>query len=150
FPLAILAILITIFIVPKGTTVRSLEKGFDWPGFAVLTVCLCTLVFALMQGGDFGWTSLTILGCFLIAIIMAILFVWIERRHLTPFIDLKLFRNDCFSRCVWIVTLIQFAYTSIIFWSLYLQYVLLLPPQKVGVLLLAAQIPMFFMAPVGG
>jgi EmrB/QacA subfamily drug resistance transporter len=151
FPLAFVAILITIFIIHKDDPAHhGFEKGFDWLGFAVLTVFLCTLVFALMQGNELGWSSPWILGCFAIAAITIVWFIRLEQRHAVPFVDLKLFHNDSLSRCVWIITLLQMAYMTIVFWPLYLQYALLLPPQQVGILLLSAQVPMFFMAPVGG
>lgn len=151
FPLALVAIWITVFITPKDDpAVHGLEKSFDWLGFAMLSVFLCALVFALMQGGSLGWSSPLILSLFCIAFVAIVLFIRFEGRQAVPFIDLKLFHNVCFSHCVWIITLLQVAYMTIIFWALYLQYALLLPPQKVGVLLLAAQLPMFFMAPIGG
>jgi len=150
FPLAMVAIIITLFIMPHDDENRDLNKGFDWAGFILLSVSLCAGVFALMQGNSLGWLSPLVVGCFLLTAVCLVWFIRVERRQNTPFVELALLNDRVFSGCVWMILLLQIAYISLIFWPLFLEYVLQLPPQKVGILLLAVQVPVFFVAPIAG
>lgn len=150
FPIALISILIILFVMPHNITEKTQEKGFDWQGFLAVGICLMALVFALMQGQVLGWDSAIILSCLAVFIMTLGIFLYVELRHPHPFIDLKMFKNDCFSRCVSIITAIQIVYMSIIFWALFLQYSLSLSPQQTGVFLLAAQVPVLFSSPLSG
>ncbi len=150
FPIAITAIAIILIVMPKDITEKHSEAGFDWAGFIVLSICITALVFALMHGQTWGWTSAIIIGCFCISVVTFVLFVRVERRSAYPFVDLKLFNNSCFSRCVAIISGLQVVYISVVFWALFMQYSLLLSPQKTGVWLLALQVPVLFSSPLAG
>lgn len=150
-PVALIAIFITIFIVPKDIKkAAGQEANFDWQGFVALSLCLICLVFALMEVHILGWGSTVILGCFMASLVAFIIFVRTEQHHLTPFVDLKIFKNSSISYCVLIITLIQIAYMGTIFWAMFLQYALSLSPQKTGICLLSSQIPVLFFSSVAG
>ena len=59
----------------------------------LIAVVLVPLVLALSKGGDWGWTSAATLGCFVVSIVGAVLFVVVERRVAAPLVDLALLRN---------------------------------------------------------
>jgi len=150
FPIALMAILITIYIIPEDVMSKIREKGFDWLGFFTLSLSLICLVFALMQGETLGWGSVTILGCLGISLLALAIFISIQRHHPAPFVDLSLFKNGCISRCVIVIGLIQIAYMSIIFWAMFLQYAFMLSAVQAGFFLLAAQVPVIFSSPLAG
>jgi predicted MFS family arabinose efflux permease len=103
-----------------------------------------------MQGNILGWISIPILSCFVISFFSLGIFMRIEKNHPTPFVDLSLLKNGCISRCVLITACLQVAYMSIIFWAIFLQEALFLSPQKTGVCLLAAQIPILLFSSIAG
>lgn len=150
FPVALAAILITIFVIPPDVEHPLREKTFDWLGFFSLTLFVTCLVFAFMQGGALGWTSPIIISCFVLSPLALIVFLKAGQRHPTPFVDLALFKDACIARCTFIMMLIQMAYMSIIFWAIFLQNTLFLSPLKTGIYLLAAQVPVLFFSNVAG
>ena len=52
------------------------------------------LVLGFSKGGDWGWTSAATLGCFLVSVVGAVLFVVVEKRVSAPLVDLALLRNQ--------------------------------------------------------
>jgi len=150
FPIALAAILITVCVIPQDVKRSLQEKIFDWRGFVSLSIFIICLVFAFMQGQSLGWTSAIILSCFAVSLTALAIFINTERHHPAPFVDFSLFKNACITRCVLVLTLIQVAYMSIIFWAIFLQNTLFLSPEKTGVYLLAAQVPILFCSAVAG
>jgi|JI10StandDraft_1071094.scaffolds.fasta_scaffold68699_2 EmrB/QacA subfamily drug resistance transporter len=150
FPVALIAISIIVFVVPLIKEYKVVEKSFDWIGFITLTLCLICLVFALMQGQTLGWSSAVILTCFLTAIIAFAIFLQVEKKHHSPFIDFKIFQNKTIAHGVLAMSLIQIAYMSMIFWVMFLQYTLSLSPQKTGIFLLSAQVPVLLVSGLAG
>lgn len=78
----------------KRSTPRT---AVDWPGVASLSVGLLSLVWALIKGQEYGWTSALTLGLFAAAVILVGLFVWWEERAQVPMLRLALFRDNTFT-----------------------------------------------------
>jgi EmrB/QacA subfamily drug resistance transporter len=150
FPVALISILITIFVIPKDVPHEKPEKFFDWLGFVTLSLSLICLVFALMQGATLGWTSTSIVSCFIVGFLALLIFVRCQLQHPTPFVDFALFKDVCISRCILTISVMQIVYISIIFWAMFMQYALHLPPQKAGIYLLSAQVPVLFFSTIAG
>lgn len=150
FPVALIAIIITLFAIPNDAKHVTREKSFDWQGFIALSFFLVSLIFALMQGHVFGWSSGVILSCFFVSFIALVIFIKTELHHATPFVDFKIFQNACISQGVLVIALIQVAYMGIIFWAMFLQYTLSFSPQKTGIFLLSAQVPVLFTSAIAG
>src|SRR5712692_9027307 len=64
-----------------------------WGGL-LLIVAIGALALALVQGSDWGWSSIRILVAFGASVIGLALFVTRSSRHASPIIDLHLFRKD--------------------------------------------------------
>jgi EmrB/QacA subfamily drug resistance transporter len=62
----------------------------DVRGAALLGLSVGVLTLAIVQGGDWGWTSAPVLGAFAAAAVAAALFVESSRRHRSPILDPKL------------------------------------------------------------
>ncbi len=73
------------------------ESRFDIPGVALISLAMGTLALGIVQGRDWGWTSERILGSFAIAAASVVVFLWQERRHPAPVVDLSLFKVPSFS-----------------------------------------------------
>lgn len=88
---AIVAAIFCVLILLTITEVPSVRRGrFDYLGAVLLTVGLTALLLVISRGQFWGWVSATTLA--LSAVAVAALFTWFlwERRHPTPFIDVRI------------------------------------------------------------
>ena len=108
-------------------------RRLDVPGLAVSAVMLFSLVYALIEGQDRGWTSPLILGAFALAAGAAAVFLVVENRSADPMVDLSIFRSRVFSGGTVTMMLWGFGVLGIYFFTaLYLQNVLGFSPTKAG------------------
>src|SRR3954447_12745525 len=70
------------------------SRSIDFAGTALIAVILVPLVLAFSEGSDWGWTSLATIGCFVLTVVGAVLFVVVEGRVTAPLVDLQLLRNQ--------------------------------------------------------
>jgi EmrB/QacA subfamily drug resistance transporter len=97
----------------------------DVAGFALSTVGLVSLVWALIEAPAKGWTDPAILAAFTLAGAVFAAFVWWERRIDHPMLDVALFRNPRFSAASIAISLAFFSLFGLIFFlTQYLQSVL--------------------------
>ena len=131
---------------PEGESSR-----FDYRGLTTLVVGLTALVFAIMQGGDWGWTEPVIIACLAGGIVLLGLFVHIEARQRAPLIDVELFRSASFSACNLVIVAGQFSKIAIVvFGALLLQQKLDMSPAVAGLALLVSVVGFPFLSgPLG-
>lgn len=87
----------------------SRHVGLDVPGAITATLGISTLVFAIIQGTEEGWTSPLILGSFVLAVSLLIAFVVIELRVRYPMLPLHFFKNRDFTGSVAVISIMFFA-----------------------------------------
>jgi hypothetical protein len=105
----------------------------DIPGLITSALALFSLTYALIEGGDRGWTSPLILGSFGVAAVAAAVFLAIESRSAHPMIPLSVFRSAAFSGGLGTMMIWSFGVLGIYFFtSLYLQSNLGFSPTKAG------------------
>jgi MFS family permease len=83
---AIVFVLVLRF-VPESA-VRSGGR-FDVPGGLGLSIGLISLLLAISQGADWGWTGGRTLGLFALAVVALLTWGWWERRTSEPLVDLR-------------------------------------------------------------
>ncbi|HEX5498942.1 MAG TPA: MDR family MFS transporter, partial [Thermomicrobiales bacterium] len=95
-PVGLLAAAVLTFGLPA---IRGhVQPAIDWFGAALIVASTVPLLLALSLGGSqFAWASPQIIGLFVLAIVMAVLFVFVENRVPEPIIDPALFRNRTFT-----------------------------------------------------
>lgn len=147
-PPALIAIGLTLAAHPKLDANQSLR--IDWVGFGLFTAAISSLIFALMEAVNWGWSSPYIIGLFISSVVLIIIFIWQEKNHANPFIELSLFRNQPFLYSSVILIFIQTAAMGLIFWVIYLQDILRFTPSMSGVATLPIMLPLMFMAPLAG
>ncbi|GAA4897203.1 MFS transporter [Actinomycetospora straminea] len=68
-------------------------RSIDLAGTVLVAAILAPLVFAVTEGGNWGWASPATLGCFAVSVAATVGFVLVERRVPAPLVDLALLRN---------------------------------------------------------
>lgn len=90
--LAGLAISAAFLVIPRDPK-RHEHRSFDLAGALTVTAGATLLVFALVQGPEFGWLSPGILWSLAMAVAALLAFVVIEARSSDPLMPLRLLRN---------------------------------------------------------
>lgn len=148
-PLGFISIAIVWLIVPRDQPTK-IKISFDWSGFSWSTIALVTLVYGLMEGATLGWSSPIIIGCLGISLMAILIFFYAIREKKHPFIDLKLFKNHHFAYSIYILMIMQCVFMATVFWAIFFQDMLKLSAAKAGMLMLAAQAPLFFSSHAAG
>src|SRR5262245_25283559 len=149
-PVGLVMLALARVTLPRQTAARSLA-GMDWPGTAMLVGSLGALVLALMQGPSWGWQSRPIVGLFATAAALLPLFVWWERRHPHPVVDLSLLGEGSFAIVGAVLASVQFALAGVsIFGAIWVQSVLGYAPIKAGLSLLPLTLSLLVCAPLAG
>ena len=111
----------------------STATMLDIPGLVASALALFSLTYALIEGGDKGWTSSLIIGSFAVAAVALAAFLAIETRSDYPMIPLRVFRSAAFSGGLGTMMIWSFGVLGIYFFtSLYLQGNLGFSPTKAG------------------
>jgi len=71
-------------------------KSFDVAGFLLAGFGLALTMYALSEGPNYGWTSVSILSSLSIGLVLVAVFVFVELRSTHPILNLRLFRNRGF------------------------------------------------------
>ena len=97
-PNTLLAMLV-IWLFQTETRPKVMGK-FDYWGYLFFVLFIATIIIALGNGNlkstDYGWRSPWIIGCFIASFLSLILFIFIEKTTLRPFVHLPLFKDPIF------------------------------------------------------
>jgi EmrB/QacA subfamily drug resistance transporter len=149
-PVGIVAILSTVAIVPESRDPLASGK-LDWGGLVFSAAAIFTLVYALIEGPKFGWTSPQTLGLLLVSAVIFTIFVWWERRVADPMVKLELFRIRNF----WVASVIGLAVPFGLFglffpMTIFLQGALGMTALEAGLTMMPMSLTLMFVAPVSG
>ena len=149
-PIGILAICLAQRLIPRDRP-TSKPPRFDVLGAVLFFLGLFSLMLALNQGYDWGWTAGPTLALFSVAALLLAIFIGIERRRPMPMLDLSLFRNMVFTGSVFSAMMNYSANSSIFF---ILPFYLIsgrgMSPESGGLVLLCLPIIMMLTAPIAG
>jgi EmrB/QacA subfamily drug resistance transporter len=114
-PVAFAALALTFVLVPET---RDPKPGrFDLVGAGLSIAALCSLVYALIEAPNRGWTSSPIVAGFVAAAALGAAFVRWELRVAEPMLNLSYFRNPRFSIASMGIGIASFALFGAIFAS---------------------------------
>src|SRR5215210_4685681 len=144
------AILSTLPSVPESGDPLASGK-LDWGGLLFSAAAIFTLVYALIEGPRFGWTSPQTLGLLLASVVVFTIFVWWERRVADPMVKLELFRIRNF----WVASVIGLAVPFGLFglffpMTIFLQGALGMTPLEAGLTMMPMSLMLMFVAPASG
>jgi len=146
-PIVAVGLVAGVFLIPDSKDPSP--QRLDPVGALLSIVGLSTLLFAIIEGPDKGWTDPTTLAFFAVGGIILAAFFWWELRSDHPMLDLTFFKNPRFSVASGAIAVTFFAmFGSIFVLTQYLQFVLGYSPLETGVRLLAFAVPMMIFAPL--
>jgi EmrB/QacA subfamily drug resistance transporter len=124
-PLGVLIIILFIFLFPNFRPDHQ-RHSIDYPGLALLILTVAPALLALSWGGvEYEWGSPQIIGMFIFAAIMLVLFIVAETRSQEPILPLSLFRNRIIAVSSLVIFFTSFGmFGGIIFIPLFFQGVL--------------------------
>jgi EmrB/QacA subfamily drug resistance transporter len=77
---------------------REPQTAFpDALGAVLLAAGLGALALAIVEGPQWGWSSISVVGAFAASVLLLVAFVWRSARHPAPVIELSLFRVRSFA-----------------------------------------------------
>jgi EmrB/QacA subfamily drug resistance transporter len=94
-PVGAAALILTALFVPESRAARP--RRLDPVAQVLVIVLLIGLVYGIIEGGNAGWGSPSIIVCFVIVVLALISLIWYERRREEPLLDLNFFRSAPFS-----------------------------------------------------
>ena len=149
-PLAAAAVALAARFVPRLP--RGAVVGpFDWTGAILTTGGVGLLTFGLIEGPVKGWSSAVIVGSFVLAGCSLVAFVWWERRHTSPLIDVSLFGQAPFTVANLAGMAVFFAFIgAIVYFSAYFQQVQGRSALGAGLAVLPVGLGFFAGAPLSG
>jgi EmrB/QacA subfamily drug resistance transporter len=140
-PLLVVAFIGALHLVPDSRDPHATR--LDPIGAALSIAAISTLVYAIIQAPERGWTSTSSVVNFAIGAAIAVVFVGWEMRRDDPMLDMSLFRNRSFSAGSIALALLFFAMAGTVFLQAqYLQFVLQYTPLAAGFALVPAAIGM--------
>lgn len=113
---------------------RRTSQQIDFVGAALIVAAACSVLLVTEWGGDtYAWSSPTIIGMSVAAVLLAAAFVWRQTKAADPVIPLRLFKDRTVSLSIPILFLVGFALIgSIVYVSMYLQVVYGYTPTQAG------------------
>jgi MFS transporter, DHA2 family, methylenomycin A resistance protein len=130
-PLGIFGIWMTWRYAEESTQTRS--GALDLAGQFIGIFALADLAAAMIEGGAVGWTHPLVLVAFLLFVLAAGTFVFVEIKVQSPMLPVSLFKNPTFSAATVIGLLMNTAFYGLIFMlSLYFQQVKHYTPLATG------------------
>ena len=149
-PVGLAAVILGALVIENDRP-ESHRERFDFLGAALFTTGLVTLLIALNQGHDLGWTSPMILGLFTAAALLLASFIVVENRSAAPMLDLSLFHSRVLSAATASALLNYVCTYAVLF---VMPFLLIqgraLNTQQAGLVLTAQPIVMAIVAPFAG
>jgi EmrB/QacA subfamily drug resistance transporter len=135
-PIGVLAFGVLAVTLPSRRD--EVHHRIDYLGAAVLAAALSVIVLLSTLGGtSYPWGSPTIIGLGVLAVVLVVAFVFLERRAAEPVLPPRLFRNRVFSVTSAIGLVVGFAlFGSVTYLPLFLQVVLGASPTGSGLQIL--------------
>jgi len=149
-PVGLIALAASLLVL-RETGPSPAARSFDIPGIATLSGALFLLIWGLIKGPDYGWSSAPTLAFLGAAALAGLLFVLRQARAAQPLLPLRLFRSASLSAGVVLVILLMFAmFGAMFFMTFYLENVHGLDPIAAGVHLLPMTAMLIIGSPLAG
>lgn len=133
-PIGVVVLALAPRIIPESSSQSVAKSSYDVQGAVAITLGTMALVFTLIKADSWGWTSTRTIAGFVVAAVLIVAFVVIERGHDDPLVPLRIFSNRSLSASDATMLLVVAALFGMFFFvTLYLQQVLRYSALKTGV-----------------
>lgn len=148
-PIGVVAFLFSAFVLPQSRNSTGRHR-FDVPGVLLLAAGLLCVVFGVVKGETWGWTSAGTWAAVLAGVLVLVLFGRHETRVEHPLLPMRLFRNRSLTIGAIVTALNFFVMLGVIFFvMLYLQNVRGFTPVEAGVRTLPLSLASLVASPLG-
>ena len=135
----------------KELDVLPEHQKFDWHGTLLFLVGMLSLLIALTFGGFTGWFNIYILGLLVLAAILLIRFISVERQLEEPMLDMQLFKTRVLAFAFSSNLLNGIARGAVTFLLIfYFQGIKGMDPLLAGILLAPFALAMMVVSPISG
>ncbi|WP_434091091.1 MFS transporter [Streptomyces flaveus] len=149
-PIGVIALVFGLVVLPQSRNEAAASEKFDVPGVVLLAGGLLAVVFGVVKGETWGWTSAGTLGAIVGGLVVLVLFGWYETRVAHPLLPMRLFRNPALTIGTVVTALNFFILLGVIFFvMLYLQNVRGFTPVEAGVRTLPLSLVSMVASPLG-
>ncbi|MFJ3668786.1 MFS transporter [Streptomyces sp. NPDC090106] len=149
-PIGVAALVFSALVLPQSKNAAAADEKFDIAGVVLLALGLLALVFGVVKGETWGWTSGGTLGSIGAGLALVLVFGWYETRVASPLLPMRLFRNPALTIGTVITALNFFVLLGVIFFvMLYLQNVRGFSPVEAGVRTLPLSLASVVASPLG-
>jgi EmrB/QacA subfamily drug resistance transporter len=140
-PLLAIALVGTLHVVPDSRDNKATK--LDPVGALLSVVAISSLVYAIIEGPERGWTATPTMTSSMVAVMAGGMFVRWELRRAEPMLDVRLFVNRGFSAGSVALAMLFFAMAGTVFLQAqYLQFILGYSPLVAGAALVPAALGM--------
>lgn len=145
-PIALVALVAVVAVVPNSADQE--RHRLDYGGAVLSVVMLASIVYAIIEGPEAGWSSPLVVGGFVLGAVMIVAYIAWERRQEHPLLDPGYFRIPRFGLGALTVTAAFLAMFGLFFLlTLYLQFVLGYSPLEAAVRQLPFPLVMILVSP---
>ncbi|UQS84391.1 MFS transporter [Bombilactobacillus thymidiniphilus] len=148
-PLAALALLITVFFISESYD-ETLAGDVDWLGMLALSISLGGIVFGMLEGRQYGWTSPVIITCIAVGVVALFVFYLVEKKVASPLVELHLLKEKTLtaSSLVYFVTGFSLVCPMLII-NYFLQDVLNYTPLHAAIIIIPVSLTVVIAMPLG-
>ena len=148
-PISVVAVTMSLRMLPESRNPAA--RRIDLPGMVCFTAAVGAVTYALIRGGDVGWTSISTLGTLAAAAAALLVFIGVQARSPHAMLDLRLFGGASFSGVMVAAFLLSVAaFSYLAYLSLWLQSVLGLSAIKAGLVIVPMSALSFLISALGG
>ncbi|MEU1126991.1 DHA2 family efflux MFS transporter permease subunit [Streptomyces sp. NPDC005899] len=148
-PIGVVALAVSLLVLPRSKDSTGHQR-FDVPGVVLLAAGLVALVFGVVKGETWGWTSGGTLGALTAGLAVLAVFCWYETRVRHPLLPMRLFRSPALTIGTVVTAVNFFVLLGVIFFlMLYLQNVRGFTPVEAGVRTLPLSLATVVASPLG-
>jgi EmrB/QacA subfamily drug resistance transporter len=148
-PVGILGAIAAVMVLPAFPGGKAAR--FDVLGFLTIAGGLFTLLLALSEGQDWGWTGYRVISLLAASVVLIALFVIIELEVEHPLLDVRVFKYWPYTNSLLLISVLMVGLFATLFYiPLFLQQAQGLGAFDAGVLLLPQALVMAVLMPIAG
>jgi EmrB/QacA subfamily drug resistance transporter len=148
-PVGLAVVFLSLRFVKESRDERP--RTLDLAGQALFMITVGALAYAVIEGPKAGWSSPGILALFATAAAGCALFIWVERRHQDPMMDVTLFADSGYALAIATICAVFFSiYGMLLLTTQFLQNVRGFTPEQTGLIILPFSVAVTVVSPLVG